>query len=209
MKYIHHLLLILAVVTMTVASGCGRNGDEKKCLYDSGGKLTSEYWKEYDEEGNLIAAYETMYEYDTAGRKTAIRNFRNEDEAWTLVSTKKIFYGAHGLPEQTLTISGYDTVRRIFAVNPDGLYTVYEQKSVGRSYLIDSESGNLLRTYTADGRVQDIYEYEDGFLVRKMCSDTLTKYKREYDKSGNCISVKEICDGGSKRIIYRHITEIQ
>lgn len=207
MKHPYHLLLNLVALMMTV-SGCG-NGDTKERAYDSGGRLTSEYWKEYDEEGNLIAAYETMHEYDTAGRKTAIRDFRNEDGAWTLVRTKKIFYGAHGLPEQTLTISGYDTVRRTFAVNPDGLYTVYEQKSVGRSYLIDSESGNLLRTYTADGRVQDIYEYEDGFLVRKMCSDTLTKYKREYDKSGNCISVKEICDGGSKRIIYRHITEIQ
>ena len=170
MKKIQHLIPILAALMMTV-SGCG-NGDTKERTYDSNGRLTNEYWKEYDEDGNPVAAYETR------------------------------------LPEQTLTVSGYDTVRRAFAVNPDGTYTVYERKSVGRSYLIDSESGNLLRTYTADGRVQDIYEYEDGFLVRKMCSDTLTKYKREYDKSGNCISVKEICDGESKRIIYRHITRI-
>ena len=126
----------------------------------------------------------------------------------TKPDTKKIFYGGYGLPEQTLTVSGYDTVRRAFAVNPDGTYTVYERKSVGRSYLIDGQSGNLLRTYTADGRIRDIYEYENGLLVRKICSDTLTKYKRKYDKSGNCISVKEICDGESKRIIYRHITRI-
>lgn len=206
MKKIQHLIPILAALMMTV-SGCG-NGDTKERTYDSNGRLTNEYWKEYDEDGNPVAAYETRYEYDAAGRKTAVRDFRNEDGAWNLVRTKKIFYGGYGLPEQTLTVSGYDTVRRAFAVNPDGTYTVYERKSVGRSYLIDGQSGNLLRTYTADGRVQDIYEYEDGFLVRKMCSDTLTKYKREYDKSGNCISVKEICDGESKRIIYRHITRI-
>ena len=206
MKHLHCINLIFGILMLTI-SGCG-NGNTKECTYDNNGRLTSEYWKEYDEDGNPVAAYETRYEYDEDGRKTAVLDFRNEDGAWTLVRTKKIFYGGYGLPEQTLTVSGYDTVRRAFAVNPDGTYTVYERKSVGRSYLIDSESGNLLRTYTTDGRVQDIYEYEDGFLVRKMCSDTLTKYKREYDKSGNCISVKEICDGESKRIIYRHITRI-
>lgn len=185
---------------------------EVQYIYNDDGNLAKAMQQIFDNKGVLISEYETLFKYDTEGKKTGMIWHEIDGDYSSLVMSSEMTYNGDGRLHQKMMVIGSDTTYSTYIWKPDG--TCLVNKTTGQersSYLIDGESHNLLEIYAADGTVIEKLEYNDRDLIRETAGGRTSEYtyRRKYDKDGNCIRYSSYCDGRWMETIRRHIQEIE
>ncbi len=180
---------------------------EVQYIYNDDGNLAKAMQQIFDNKGVLISEYETLFKYDTEGKKTDMIRHEIDGDYSSLVMSSEMTYNGDGRLHQEMMVIGSDTTYSTYTWKPDGTCLVNKTTGQDRSsYLIDGESHNLLEIYAADGTVIEKLEYNDRDLIRETAGGRTSEYtyRRKYDKDGNCIRYSSYCDGRWEETIRLH-----